>query len=263
MVSYFQLAKPERVAVAVECCYQNTGIATSVAAAVFEGDDLAVAVGVPLFYGMCEAVFLAIYCVTCWKLGWTKAPADENICTVIGTSYEVKERMQEDTESIEVVLGTPDAPTDLIFATTKEGYQIDEVSLESLSHHNSNDGRSRASTGDGDFTIDDFDDNGADGKMVEVEMDVSADLGPHRRTRAYETIDTLSPTAHKQMTASLPPPELPMEAKKSNPVKNALSSLRGVATGRGNSKYTKASAVVDHDDDDDETALPAEGKQID
>uniref|UniRef100_A0A7S1D3K6 Uncharacterized protein n=1 Tax=Cyclophora tenuis TaxID=216820 RepID=A0A7S1D3K6_CYCTE len=136
MASYFRLEKPERVAVAVECCYQNTGIATSVAITMFKGAELSTAIGVPLFYGICEAFFLGVYCLICWKSGWTKAPVDENICVVIATSYEVKEMMEHDHDAIEVVLGSPSTGgghQDLIFASTDEGYQIDEVSLESLS----------------------------------------------------------------------------------------------------------------------------------
>ena len=84
-----QLEPPERVAVAVEACYQNTGIATSVALALYKGGSLAEAIGVPLYYGIVEATLLAIYCLICWKMGWTKAPSNENICVVLYHSYEV------------------------------------------------------------------------------------------------------------------------------------------------------------------------------
>jgi len=84
-----QLKKPERVTVSIECCYQNTGIATSVALTMFQGGDLADALGVPLFYGLVEAVVLGIYCIIAWKCNWTKAPAKESFCTMIGTSYEI------------------------------------------------------------------------------------------------------------------------------------------------------------------------------
>lgn len=45
MATKFQLDKPERVSVAVEGCYQNTGIATSVAITMFSGTELATAIG--------------------------------------------------------------------------------------------------------------------------------------------------------------------------------------------------------------------------
>mmetsp|Transcript_14725 Transcript_14725/g.21741 ORF Transcript_14725/g.21741 Transcript_14725/m.21741 type:complete len:333 (-) Transcript_14725:194-1192(-) len=86
----FQLNKPERVTISIECCYQNVGIATSVALSMFEGDDLNTALGVSLYYGLVEAVFICIFCVICWKMGWSKAPKDEALCTVIGKSYEVE-----------------------------------------------------------------------------------------------------------------------------------------------------------------------------
>eukprot|EP00543_Licmophora_paradoxa_P005235 CAMPEP_0202453040 /NCGR_PEP_ID=MMETSP1360-20130828/11112_1 /ASSEMBLY_ACC=CAM_ASM_000848 /TAXON_ID=515479 /ORGANISM="Licmophora paradoxa, Strain CCMP2313" /LENGTH=217 /DNA_ID=CAMNT_0049072029 /DNA_START=77 /DNA_END=730 /DNA_ORIENTATION=+ len=89
ITSQYQLRKPERVTVSIECCYQNVGIATSVALTMFKGNELAEAMGVPLYYGMVEALVLGIYCVIAWKAGWTKAPINENFMTVLTTSYEL------------------------------------------------------------------------------------------------------------------------------------------------------------------------------
>lgn len=61
LTSFVQLAKPERVTVSVECCYQNVGIATSVALTMFEDNELSEAMGVPLFYGLVEAVAVGLY----------------------------------------------------------------------------------------------------------------------------------------------------------------------------------------------------------
>jgi Sodium Bile acid symporter family len=133
LATKFALENPERVAVAVEGCYQNTGIATSVAASMFSGSDLAMAISVPLLYGIFEAVILAVYCMVCWKIGWTKAPANENFCTMIVTSYEVEQARLESPNAIEVVhnnnpKGDGDVE-DLVFNQTVEGYQVDEASL--------------------------------------------------------------------------------------------------------------------------------------
>ena len=133
LASRFALDKPERVAVAVEGCYQNTGIATSVAASMFSGTELAQAISVPLLYGIFEAVILAFYCMICWKIGWTKAPADENFCVMIGTSYEVEQARQQSPNAIEVVHNTNPKEgdiEDLVFNQTVEGYQVDETSLQ-------------------------------------------------------------------------------------------------------------------------------------
>lgn len=89
MTSFLRLKKPERVTVSIECCYQNVGIATSVALTMFEGDELASALSVPFFYGLVEAVLLGIYCVVAWKVGWTKAPKNVSIWTALSTSYEI------------------------------------------------------------------------------------------------------------------------------------------------------------------------------
>ena len=91
----FKLSLPETVAISIECCYQNTGIATSVAITMFDGEEQAQAVAVPLFYGVVEAVAIGIYCVWAWKAGWTKAPADEKLCTILANTYELENHQEE------------------------------------------------------------------------------------------------------------------------------------------------------------------------
>lgn len=95
ITSVLLLPKPERVTISVETCYQNIGIATSVALTMFDGNDSSKAMCVPVYYGMLEAVILGMYCLGAWKLGWTKAPPSDPICTVISTSYEVLETKNE------------------------------------------------------------------------------------------------------------------------------------------------------------------------
>jgi len=85
-----RLKRPEVVSVGVECCYQNVGIATSAAVAMFDSpSERAQALLVPLFYGLMEAFVLGLYCLVAWKLGWTKAPRDVSFCTMFVTTYEV------------------------------------------------------------------------------------------------------------------------------------------------------------------------------
>jgi hypothetical protein len=94
-----RLSPPETVAISIECCYQNTGIATSVAITMFsDKEERAQAVSVPLFYGIIEAVVIGIYCVWAWKVGWTKAPPDENICVVMSKTYEIDDDDDEEDE---------------------------------------------------------------------------------------------------------------------------------------------------------------------
>jgi hypothetical protein len=68
----------------------------------FEGDDLNNAMGIPFFYGLCEAVFGGIYCVGCWKAGWAKAPPNTPIWTMLFTSFEVLEAETQDIDEIEI-----------------------------------------------------------------------------------------------------------------------------------------------------------------
>lgn len=66
----FKLSNPETVAISIECCYQNTGIATSVAITMFSNpEERAQAVAVPLLYGIVEAVLIGLYCIYAWKMG--------------------------------------------------------------------------------------------------------------------------------------------------------------------------------------------------
>ena len=93
-----RLKRPEVISVGVECSYQNVGIATSAAVAMFNTpSERGQALLVPLFYGLMEAVVLALYCLGAWKLGWTKAPRNVNFCTMLLTAYEV----DDDDESIQ------------------------------------------------------------------------------------------------------------------------------------------------------------------
>eukprot|EP00592_Proboscia_alata_P011046 CAMPEP_0194365442 /NCGR_PEP_ID=MMETSP0174-20130528/13499_1 /TAXON_ID=216777 /ORGANISM="Proboscia alata, Strain PI-D3" /LENGTH=307 /DNA_ID=CAMNT_0039140145 /DNA_START=283 /DNA_END=1206 /DNA_ORIENTATION=+ len=99
-----KLELPERTSVAVECCYQNTGIATSVAISMFDGRDRDEALGVPVFYGIVEAFIIIIFLVGAWKKGWTKAPRDEFLFVVLFTSFEIDEEKLDagdDTEQID------------------------------------------------------------------------------------------------------------------------------------------------------------------
>lgn len=116
--TFNKLKKPERVTVSVESCYQNAGIATSVAINMFEGDQLAEAIAVPLYYGLVEAITLGIYCTFAWKMGWTKAPSDESFCTIITSTYENGSKARIELEGVEVVLGNypkEGLPSDLVF----------------------------------------------------------------------------------------------------------------------------------------------------
>jgi len=102
LASLCNLRKPERMTVAVECCYQNVGIATSLALTMFKGNNLNEAMGVPFFYGLCEALFVGSYCVGCWKAGWSKAPVDAPFWHILYVSYEVLEVEMREINEIEV-----------------------------------------------------------------------------------------------------------------------------------------------------------------
>lgn len=108
--SSLRLQPPERVTVAIECVYQNVGIATSLCLTMFDGNDLNEAMGVPFFYGVVEAVLVGGYCLFAWKAGWTKAPADAPLLKVLLVSYEVAEVEQAEIDGVEVAVSDSDEP---------------------------------------------------------------------------------------------------------------------------------------------------------
>jgi predicted Na+-dependent transporter len=123
LCTFANLKKPERVTVAIECCYQNVGIATSLALTMFEGDDVAIAMGVPFFYGLVEAVLVGLYCLVAWKAGWTKAPADTPFFHMLWTSYEVVQQEQYEIDGIEIGISKSHEP------------QSDEIDDNILTHY--------------------------------------------------------------------------------------------------------------------------------
>lgn len=125
--SLLKLSKPECLTTAVECCYQNTGIATSAALSLFSGDDLALAMRVPTIYGLAEAISIGSYLLLFWKLGWSKAPKDEKLCTVIVKSYEIHNEVANKDEN-EVDSNVPNEDDEL--AAEKTGSATNVVLKE-------------------------------------------------------------------------------------------------------------------------------------
>lgn len=68
----------------------------------FEGNELNEAMGIPFFYGVCEAIMVGMYCAGCWKAGWSKAPSDAPLWKVLFTTYEVVSVHGENLDAIEV-----------------------------------------------------------------------------------------------------------------------------------------------------------------
>jgi len=83
--------KPESVAICIECCFQNTGLANSVALTIFSGRDASRALLVPLFYGATEVVVLSIFGFVAWQIGWTYAARTESMLTCIAANHQPEE----------------------------------------------------------------------------------------------------------------------------------------------------------------------------
>jgi len=87
---FLRLKRPERVAIIIEVCYQNIGIASAVALSAFCHDPQkrSDAATVPLLYGIFQAVVLAFFCIGAWKFGWTYAPVEQRFWQVIVRDFQ-------------------------------------------------------------------------------------------------------------------------------------------------------------------------------
>ena len=83
-----RLPSAQAVAVGIECCYQNTGLALTIALSAMRPEDVGEASGVPLVYGLVEIVVIPIFALSCWRLGLTYAPPSENVCKAIVGNYQ-------------------------------------------------------------------------------------------------------------------------------------------------------------------------------
>lgn len=79
---------PEAVSICIECCYQNTGLAITVALTIFEPEEAALATGVPIFYGGIEIVLIAVFTLVAWQMGWTYAHPRENFIRCVVGNYQ-------------------------------------------------------------------------------------------------------------------------------------------------------------------------------
>ena len=99
-----KLKKTESVAVVIETAYQNVGLATSIAVGTFDDDATAsVALGVPLFYGVLEAVLIALLCVVAHYLGWSYAPPGASLWkAVVGNFQPVTDPADDQNEPMDL-----------------------------------------------------------------------------------------------------------------------------------------------------------------
>lgn len=80
---------PEAVAICIECCYQNTSLAFTIAVSIFPTPaQSARALLVPIYYGVVEIVLIGIFVLIAWRLSWTYAPKDVGLFKCIVGNYQ-------------------------------------------------------------------------------------------------------------------------------------------------------------------------------
>ena len=83
-----KLPKPQSLAVCIETCYQNTGVSLAVALSMFQGGDAALAAGLPVFYQVCQGIFILVLSVVLVRMGWSYAPADARLWEILFTNWQ-------------------------------------------------------------------------------------------------------------------------------------------------------------------------------
>jgi hypothetical protein len=152
-----------------------------------------------LYYGMVEGVVILTFCLISWKAGWTKAPVNENLCTVIATTYEIECRQDKELEmtTSEVVIGKQH---DLVLAPRAAGdYVVDEGTTmhdvekaEDLKQDNKQMNRKSTEAEGDDLTVCSVlghDDNGgkvADGIMI---IGSPGTMIQRRQIRLYDALE--------------------------------------------------------------------------
>lgn len=95
----FNLKKPERVAIVIEACYQNPGLAISIVIGMFSGRDAGDAVAVPILYGTYEALLLGLFCLWSHYAGWTFVSPDEvSLLQAIQGNYQNRAMVRSQSE---------------------------------------------------------------------------------------------------------------------------------------------------------------------
>ena len=125
-----RLEGPERCAVAVECAYQNPGIATTVALNMFEGDRASRAVGVPLYYGIVEAFGIGVFLLVAWKRGMTHAPADAPLLAVLRKNWQEINKQEAAARDVEVPASPVAGDAGVEAAAAVDDVAVDDVAVE-------------------------------------------------------------------------------------------------------------------------------------
>lgn len=79
---------PSLVAITIEVCYQNTGIALTVALSTFGPTEAAIAAGVPLFYSAVQVVLISTFAFVCWRLGLTHCSPSTPMLKCVTLSHQ-------------------------------------------------------------------------------------------------------------------------------------------------------------------------------
>jgi len=99
------LVPPERVAVVVECLFQNIGVASALAISAYREPEAGRAAAMPVIYGFMQSMIVLPVLLVSWKAGWTHAPPSAPLLRVLLESWQPtyldmqQEQQQQQTDS--------------------------------------------------------------------------------------------------------------------------------------------------------------------
>lgn len=86
-----RLSGPTNVAVSVETCYQNVGVALVLALSCFPDKEQGKAACVPMYYCCVEMLLLPIFLTLAWKCGLTYAPTNVSLYEMLAGNFQPAE----------------------------------------------------------------------------------------------------------------------------------------------------------------------------
>lgn len=125
IASMLNLKKPETVAVVIETAYQNVGLATSIAVGTFDEEHASIALGVPVFYGLLEAVLIAVWCTSAHYLHWSYAPPGTPLLKAVVGNFQPGFAA---TVSDEGARQSPSGGTDIAILVQQDGLMLQPAS---------------------------------------------------------------------------------------------------------------------------------------
>ena len=58
-------------------------------------EDAEEASGIPIFYGIIEIAVIPVFAMVAWRMGWTYAPPETNVCIAMAGNFQPSDEPEE------------------------------------------------------------------------------------------------------------------------------------------------------------------------